>query len=87
MNRDSFSFSVPFLQGFFPLQFLLLEGRQSADVVPEGGGLALGLSQHKDLLLGQSSGERGVFLPQEEVIVRSGHRCLMCIRKQGRVSL
>lgn len=74
-NRDSFSFSVPFLQGFFFLTvFLLLEGRQSANVVPEGGGLALGLSQHKDLLLGQSRGERGVFLPQEEVIIRSGHR-------------
>lgn len=41
--------------------------------MPEGGGFALGLSQHEDLLLGQSSGERGVFLSQEEVVVGSGH--------------
>lgn len=54
--------------------FLLLEGSQSADVVPEGGGFALGLSQHEDLLLGQSSREGGVFLSQQEVIVWSGHR-------------
>lgn len=52
--------------------FLLLEGCQSANVVPEGGGFALGLSQHEDLLLGQSSREGRVFLSQQEVIVWSG---------------
>lgn len=42
--------------------------------MPEGGrGFALGLGQHEDLLLRQSSGEGWVLLPQEEVIVRSGH--------------
>lgn len=51
--------------------FLLLERCQSADVMPEGGGFALGLGQHEDLLLGYSTGERGVLLPQEEVIVWS----------------
>lgn len=44
--------------------------------MPEGGrGFALGLGQHEDLLLRQSSGEGWVLLPQEEVIVRSGHGC------------
>lgn len=54
---------------------LLLKGCQSANVVPEGG-LALGLSQHEDLLLGQSGGQRGVLLSQQEVVVRPGHRCV-----------
>lgn len=60
--------------GFLLLVFLLLEGCQSTDVVPEGRRFTFGLSQHEDLLLGQSGGEGGVFLSQEEVIVGSGHR-------------
>lgn len=42
--------------------------------MPEGG-FALGLGQHEDLLLGQSGGQRGVLLSQQEVVVRPGHRC------------
>lgn len=52
-----------------------LEGREPADVVPEGGGrLALGLGQHEDLLLGESCGQRGVLLTHQEIVVRPGHR-------------
>lgn len=65
-----FSTAISFWIFFF---LLLFEGCQSANVVPEGG-FALGLSQHEDLLLGQSRRERRVFLSQQEVVVRSCHR-------------
>lgn len=52
----------------------LLERRQPSDVVPEVGGLALGLGQHEDLLLGHSRGQRRVLLAQQEVVVGPGHR-------------
>ena len=61
---------------------LLLEGRQSADVVPEGGGLALGLGQHEHLLLGESAGHGRVLLTEQEVVVGPGHCCCRGNRKQ-----
>lgn len=51
------------------------EGCQPADVLPEVRRLALGLCQHEDLLLRDHSGQGGMLLTHQEVIVWPGHSC------------